>query len=220
MGRQPVCVYDGTQAKKQAEGRAIQGMRESIKENKREHILKAAIELFTKKGFEMTNVESIARKAKIAKGTFYNFFEKKEDVLLYFLDREIVKSGVEIERNMGSAKTIAEQLQLVIPAYIKHIFPNKEFTKVLIRERISKIGTGKNKNELVLMQLVTELIDKAKQRNEIQQGIDSRRLAEMIFGFYTMYVIYWANGFIKTKKQCVERINEVISLVLNGVGKN
>jgi len=195
-------------------------MRESIKENKREQILKAAIELFTKKGFEMTNVESIARRAKIAKGTFYNFFDKKEDVLLYFLDREISKSGDEIERKLGSTKNIAEQLQLVIPAYIKNIFPNKEFTKVLVKERIGKIGTGKNKNELVLMQLVTELIDKAKQKNEIKQEIDSRRLAEMIFGFYTMYVIYWANGFIKTKKQCVERINEVISLVMNGVSKH
>jgi AcrR family transcriptional regulator len=195
-------------------------MRESIKENKREQILQAAIELFTKKGFEMTNVESIARRAKIAKGTFYNFFDKKEDVLLYFLDREISKSGDEIERKLGSTKNIAEQLQLVIPAYIKNIFPNKEFTKVLVKERIGKIGTGKNKNELVLMQLVTELIDKAKQKNEIKQEIDSRRLAEMIFGFYTMYVIYWANGFIKTKKQCAERINEVISLVMNGVSKH
>ena len=195
-------------------------MRESIKENKREQILQAAIELFTKKGFEMTNVESIARRAKIAKGTFYNFFDKKEDVLLYFLDREISKSGDEIERKLGSTNNIAEQLQLVIPAYIKNIFPNKEFTKVLVKERIGKIGTGKNKNELVLMQLVTELIDKAKQKNEIKQEIDSRRLAEMIFGFYTMYVIYWANGFIKTKKQCAERINEVISLVMNGVSKH
>ena len=194
-------------------------MRESIRENKRESILKAAIKLFTKKGFEMTSVESIARRAKIAKGTFYNFYEKKEDVLLYFLDREISKSGDEIERNLGSTKNIAEQLQLVIPSYIKHIFPNKEFTKVLIKERIGKIGTGKNKNEFVLMQLVTELIDKAKQRNEIQQGIDSRRLAEMVFGLYTMYVIYWANGFISTKKKCIERINEVISLVINGAGK-
>jgi len=195
-------------------------MSESDKVNKREQILKAAIELFTKKGFEMTSVESIARRAKIAKGTFYNFFDKKEDVLLYFLDREISKSGDEIERKLGSAKTIAEELGLVIPSYIKHIFPNKEFTKVLVKERIGKIGTGKNKNELVLVQLVTELIDKAKQRNEIQQGIDSRRLAEMIFGFYTMYVTYWANGIIKTKKQCVERINEVIGLVMNGVSKH
>jgi AcrR family transcriptional regulator len=212
-------VFYHSAIKKQTAGRAIQGMRESIKQNKREHILKAAIELFTKKGFEMTNVESIARKAKIAKGTFYNFFEKKEDVLLYFLDKEISKSGDEIERNLSSAKTIAEQLELVIPSYIKHIFPNKEFTKVLMKERVVKIGTGKNKNELVLMQLVTELIDQAKQRNEIRQDIDSRRLAEMIFGFYTMYVVYWANGFIKTKKQCVERINEVISLVIHGAGK-
>ncbi|MEI6126182.1 MAG: TetR/AcrR family transcriptional regulator [Pseudomonadota bacterium] len=194
-------------------------MQEAIKRSKRELILKAAIELFTKKGFEMTNVESIARRAKIAKGTFYNFFDKKEDVLLYFLDKEISKSSDEIERNLGAAKTITEQLELVIPSYIKHIFPSKEFTKVLMKERVTKIGTGKNKNEFVLMHLLTELIDRAQQRNEIRRDIDPRCLAEMIFGFYTVYVIYWANGFISTKKKCIERINEVIRLVIQGVGE-
>ena len=34
-----------------------------------------------------------------------------------------------------------------------------------------------------------------------------------------MYVIYWANGFMKTKKQCVERIREVSLLMLQGAAR-
>ena len=103
------------------------------------YILKAAIDLFSRKGFENTSVESITRRAKIAKGTFYNFFEKKEDVLLYFLDREYSKSEKEIEQKLIFKQTFLDQIELSIAAYIKHIFPDKEFTKVLIKE----LGLGK-----------------------------------------------------------------------------
>jgi len=196
---------------------AMEKTRAVRRENTREHILKAAIDLFSRKGFENTSVESITRRAKIAKGTFYNFFEKKEDVLLYFLDREYSKSEEEIERKLRFKQTFLDQIELSIAAYIKHIFPEKEFTKVLIKERIGKIGTGKNKNELHLMQALSQSIDMAKQRKEITRSIDSSRLAEMIFALYTMYVIYWTNGFIKTKGECVARIKEAVQYVLQGV---
>ena len=191
--------------------------RAEMRENTRGHILKVAIELFSKKGFENTSVESITRRAKIAKGTFYNFFEKKEDVLLYFLDQEYSKSEEEIESKLSSKQTFLDQIELSISAYIKHIFPNKEFSKVLIKERIGKIGTGKNKNELHLMQALSRSIDMAKQRKEIDSAIDSRRLTEMIFALYTMYVIYWTNGFIKTKGACVARIKEAVQYLLHGI---
>ncbi len=212
--KRAVCAHQGRAAMEKT--RAVR------RENTREHILKAAIDLFSRKGFENTSVESITRRAKIAKGTFYNFFEKKEDVLLYFLDREYSKSEEEIEHKLSSKQTFLDQIELSIAAYIKHIFPEKEFTKVLIKERIGKIGTGKNKNELHLMQALSQSIDMAKQRKEITRSIDSSRLAEMIFALYTMYVIYWTNGFIKTKGECVARIKEAVQYVLQGVeaGKN
>ena len=86
------------------------------RENTKEHILKAAIDLFSKKGFDNISVESITRRAKIAKGTFYNFFEKKEDVLLYFLDREYSKSEEEIERKLNSHQSFIDQVELSITA--------------------------------------------------------------------------------------------------------
>jgi TetR/AcrR family transcriptional regulator, cholesterol catabolism regulator len=191
--------------------------RERSKEANQERILKAALDLFGARGFEKTSVESITRKARVAKGTFYNFFEKKEDVLLYFLDREYVKSEAEIALKRSERDTFIDRIELSVSAYIKHIFPGREFTKVLIKERIGNIGTGRNKNELRLMEELFRSIERAKHKREIRAAVDSRRLTEMIFALYTMYVIYWTNGFIKTKKECVARIKQAVQYILQGV---
>ena len=81
------------------------------------------------------------------------------------------------------------------------------------------LGTGSNRNELGLMLQLAELFDEAKQHGEIREDVDSGHLAEMVFAIYTMYVIYWTNGFIQTKKQCIERIREVSMLMLQGVAR-
>jgi AcrR family transcriptional regulator len=191
--------------------------RDRSRDVKEERIVIAALELFGKKGFEKTSVESITRKARVAKGTFYNFFDKKEDVLLHFLDREYGKSEAEIAQKRSSQQAFLDQIELSVSSYIKHIFSDREFTKVLIKERIGNIGTGRNKNELRLMEEIFRSIERAKQQREIRLDVDSRRLTEMIFALYTMYVIYWTNGFIKTKKECVARIKEAVQYILNGV---
>jgi len=195
------------------------GKREIQKENRREEILRTAMDLFSKKGFELTTVEDITRAAHVAKGTFYNFFAKKEDVLLYFLDTEISKSSDEIQKKIKRLSTISEKIELLIATYIKYIFPNKEFSAVLIKERVMNLGMGSNRNELGLMRQLAELFDEAKQRGEIRDDVNSGHLAEMVFAIYTMYVIYWTNGFIKTKKRCIERISEVSTLMLQGVAR-
>jgi AcrR family transcriptional regulator len=196
------------------------GLRELKKEDKKERLLKGAMELFTKKGFEKTSIEDITINAKVAKGTFYNFFDKKEDVIRYFLDNEISNSRREIERKLVLKDNIIDQLELLIFTYLKNIFKNKDFSRVLIRERIGKIGVVSHRNEIKLMQSISQLIDMAKERNEIKNQVDSRHMAEMIFAMYTMYAVYWLNGFIKTKRQCVVRIREVLHLVFDGVGTN
>lgn len=196
------------------------GKREMQKEKRRGAILNAAMALFSKKGFEPTTVEDITGQAHVAKGTFYNFFLKKEDVLLYFLDREFAKSRSEIQRKMPLMSTISEKIELLIATYIKNIFPNKEFSAVLIKERVMSLGTGSNRNEMNLVRELTGLFDEAKAHGEIRGDIASDHLAEMVFAIYTMYVIYWTNGLIKTKKQCIERIREISMLMLQGVARD
>ncbi len=52
----------------------------------REAILDAAEEELAASGFHATRVQDVAKRAGVAVGTFYNYFETKEDVLVALLD--------------------------------------------------------------------------------------------------------------------------------------
>src|ERR1043165_6819929 len=65
------------------------GKRNANKEKNRQSILKAALALFAEKGFYRTTTKAISRKANIAEGTLFNYFRTKEDLALYFFEREL-----------------------------------------------------------------------------------------------------------------------------------
>lgn len=61
-----------------------QSRRERKKDETRERITRAAVSLFREKGFAATTVDEIATRADVAKGTFFNYFPRKEAVLAGF----------------------------------------------------------------------------------------------------------------------------------------
>ncbi len=60
--------------------KAAQGRRELTKQVNRQLILDAAFTLFCEKGFEATNVRDIIRDSGLSAGTFYNYFQSKEEI--------------------------------------------------------------------------------------------------------------------------------------------
>jgi len=50
---------------------------------RRNQIMKAAMELFRKKGYHATTMREICKKAKVNQGSFYDYFGGKEDILVY-----------------------------------------------------------------------------------------------------------------------------------------
>lgn len=61
--------------------------RERKKEETKERIFNVAMKLFKSRGFEETTIDDITEKADVAKGTFFNYFPKKEAVLQYLSER-------------------------------------------------------------------------------------------------------------------------------------
>ncbi len=194
-------------------------LREEKKEQKKETILNESINLFIQRGFDQTSIDDITRAANVAKGSFYSFFEKKEDVLLYYIDRELVKSRHEIQLRMVKAKNAIEKLELLILSYLKNIFKNKDFARILVKERVGRLGTGKNWNELILMQNIKQILEEAQANGEIRRGVDMENSSHMVFGIFTMYTIYWLNGIIKTKAKCVENVRGVLRMLFEGIGR-
>src|SRR5262245_8109935 len=65
------------------------GKRALNKERTKREILRAALDLFSKKGFFRTTTKQISDRASIAEGTLFNYFKTKEDLALYFFEQEI-----------------------------------------------------------------------------------------------------------------------------------
>jgi AcrR family transcriptional regulator len=189
--------------------------RKARKENTRKKIFKSALELFTSKGFEKTIIEDITKRANVAKGTFYNFFSKKEDVLVYYLESKIAESHEKFRINNGS--NFIEQYKGLLSNYLNFIFKNKNFAKIILKERVMSQGSKRNPYELKIKQRIAQLVDLAKQREEIRDHIDTSRIVEVVTGINTLYIIYWVNGSLKNKEECIARICEAVDHFLHGI---
>lgn len=76
------------------------GLRENQKAANRAAIIKAATEVFSEMGFEACTVRDIVRASGLAAGTFYNYFENKEQVL----ESMIAEIGAEVRSVVHRAR--------------------------------------------------------------------------------------------------------------------
>ena len=74
-------------------------IREKKKITTRKCILDAAMRLFSKKGYEQTSIEELAREAGIGKGTVYSYFQTKKDIVRAFCEDELEFTRQELAKN-------------------------------------------------------------------------------------------------------------------------
>jgi AcrR family transcriptional regulator len=83
----------------------VAGLRERKKQQTRETIVREAMRLFSKRGFEATTVAEIAEAAEIAPRTFFSYFETKEDVVFHDLEELLVRLREELEKREPGTTT-------------------------------------------------------------------------------------------------------------------
>ena len=105
------------------------GLRELKKQRTRDALLRAALELFTTKGYEQTTVDEIAEAVEVSQRTFFRYFAGKEEAALFtqrlgeshFLaavrERPLHEAPLEVLRRsvLASWDTIGEAIEAVIP---------------------------------------------------------------------------------------------------------
>jgi AcrR family transcriptional regulator len=64
---------------------------------RKQHVIKMAHKLFIEKGFQSTSIQDILEQSGISKGTFYNYFSSKNELLIALI--RVIYSKMEQERN-------------------------------------------------------------------------------------------------------------------------
>lgn len=85
-----------------------------LSEDKKRRIITAAKEEFTKKSINEVSIKSIVEKANIARGSFYQYFDSKEELLSCIIEQDWqIKKFIELELN----KTKIDIFEFYINSY-------------------------------------------------------------------------------------------------------
>jgi AcrR family transcriptional regulator len=92
-----------------ADSHALSGRREERKAHNREKLLAAARHVFAAKGLGEATARDIVRGTDLATGTFYNYFDSKEDVFRALLGELSEKARAAVRSQRGRPGTSLEQ---------------------------------------------------------------------------------------------------------------
>lgn len=111
-------------------------------------IMEEAVKLFAEKGYYATSVQEIVEKCEIAKGSFYHYFQSKEELLISIFKyyHELISASVfALEENphLNSKEKFMKQLYVQIEAMTKHTV----FIQMFIREQM--LGISKELDEFL-----------------------------------------------------------------------
>lgn len=159
----------------------------------RKKIIQAAKRLFDQQGFESTSVDQIVASAKVAKGTFYQYYDTKIEVLVD-LTRD---DGEEKKRLALEAVAAGSPALPVLEQYIAALCLWFEAHEK-IAEALIFASFKTNHDEVITAPhrytrtFLLELMRLAQQQGVIRDDVPATELAKVLGGSLTVSVLGWS----------------------------
>jgi AcrR family transcriptional regulator len=162
--------------------------RRELTEKRRKQILDAALKVFAAKGFDRATIADVAREAKIAEGSIYNYFKSKGDLLIG-IPRQVIQAPFESLGTIALAGSPEEKLASVARVVLAEIRQNSHVFRILIS---ALPNMSKKLRQQYLQQVILyatgmlqarfqELIDRGVFRKELNSTILARAFVGMFF---------------------------------------
>ncbi|WP_219640420.1 TetR/AcrR family transcriptional regulator [Cohnella sp. CFH 77786] len=165
--------------------------REEKKAQTRQRIAESAVELFELQGYEATTVQQIADRAEVAKGTFFNYYNSKEDLMLDLQSKMIMK---EIESIAGKPGPVIPRLQVMLHEFARNYPMNRPVTRAVLQ---SVYGSEKLRDfhcecceEFIAA--LTPTLEIAQQKGEIRSDIPAKTISQLAVQTYFGVLMSWA----------------------------
>lgn len=193
------------------------GKRDLKKEQTKERILAAALALFREHGLDGTTTRKISQKARIAEGTLFNYFKSKEDLALYFFQKETEDL---IEWFHGDARLqkapLAEKLFAIIHRQLEYIRPYEDFIGAVFcralqpNSALSPLSFDSQELRLKYLRFIREVLAKAEAKGEIPRVRDLGAYAVGLF--YLGIVTHWLQDTSRGKQKTLALLDRALKL--------
>lgn len=190
----------------------------------RDALIRAAIDIFHQKGFQMTRVSDIVAAAGVAQGTFYNYFRSKEAIFREICNdfmSQVRSIFTDRSRLLFSGETGAEVRENVHLA-VRDVFAiyqeNLDAAELLLREGLGHGGLFKEIYEDILNQVLDIIREQVNKGNDsgVLQVSEPEIISVFIFGLFERTLFYFL--LIRKNIELEKLEDELVDFILKGLG--
>jgi AcrR family transcriptional regulator len=181
------------------------------KERKKLAIAEAAKDLFTNFGYKAVNMDSIAERANVGKGTIYLYFKDKETLFYYLLEEAIEEFNILLEGIKAKKMPLSDEI--VETVYTLLVFrKNQKFLfKIMTEAREMNIQIAKTGVQMIDGQIKNYLESRL---SAIIKNINPEILAFAIIKVFSALAFEWEEDHEPLDER---RIAQTIGVLVEGV---
>jgi AcrR family transcriptional regulator len=156
----------------------------TVGNGKRALIMEVAMELFSRRPYHKVQMDEIARRAQVAKGTLYYHFKSKESLYASLLQGGLDQMIARLKERFSEEDPI-RNLNLFITEMVTFFHENRSFFMVLQQEEgnlFSKKLENCYKKICTVRELLVTLLRKAEEQGLLTEGFNKDLLADIIMG--------------------------------------
>lgn len=192
--------------------------------NTREIILQNSFVLFLEKGFKEVSLNEIVRKCNLSKGGFYHHFKSKDELYINVLDRFFFSYFSKQDVDYSNS-TLKYKIDYFINTFLQ---PYKEIAVLLGEKQVSayfrflfqavntfpEIRVRVNKHFYTKGYYIFQIIEMAKETNEVSKNINSKTTARQILStIIGVLILEGINDIGNIEKRFSEIVDEYFKLL-------
>ncbi|MFX4262842.1 TetR/AcrR family transcriptional regulator [Pelotomaculum propionicicum] len=193
-----------------------EGRMERKKRETRQKIVKVAMELIQRQGFDSTTMEQIAEEADIARKTLYNHFPVKEAIVDEYVRGASKGLARETLSNLYKLPDTKTRLLETLDKAYEWVEFNPEIVGITLGYRHKNMcrGPGYSGGETGTQSIMAEIIRLGQETGEIRRDISIKRLVMQLDIMRGAVVMDWLGD--KSRFELRKEMAKIVDLFING----
>jgi len=191
--------------------------KKDIKERREEQIYKAALKIFSKNGYYKADMDIIAQRAKIGKGTLYRYFESKKNLFISLVEWGLNQLKDGILTNIEGIDDEIEKINTALEVYFNFYKNNKGFYRVLIYEKynfMDEIARKFKETYFAHLHIIENVFQQGIQKG-VFKNINTRSASISLMGITDALLFKW---LFENKSSCFDDELAVLKeIFFNGI---
>ncbi len=185
---------------------------------RRESIIQAAIEIFSKKGFQAATISEIAQRAGVAEGSIYQYFKNKEDLFFSIPVEKTKEFRTQLELHLAGILGTFNKIRKFVWYFLYFFNVNAEYGRMLMLDmRVSKSFVRTDTYNFLKKSVshILEIIEEGQREGVIRKDIDIYILRHLVLGVLEHIVTRW---LLKDEKyDLLAHYQEVSQLIIDAM---